>query len=79
VRTEHFKLSPIADPPQRGYTMPTTPGKRQKEKDRQDRQREKEKKRDQRRHEKANDVKSPGGEDPDLAGIVPGPQPPQWE
>jgi hypothetical protein len=55
--------------------MPTTPAKRQKEKNRQDRQREKEAKRDQRRNEKATRVPRAEGEDPDIAGIVPGPQP----
>jgi hypothetical protein len=57
--------------------MPTTPAKRQKEKNRQDRQREKEKRREQRRHDKANATRPTTGEDPDIAGIVPGPQPPR--
>jgi hypothetical protein len=57
--------------------MPTTPAKRQKEKNRQDRQRDKEKRREQRRHERANQTRPEGGEDPDIAGIVPGPQPPR--
>ena len=56
--------------------MPTTPAKRQKEKNRQDRQRDKEKRREQRRHERANTTRPTNGEDPDIAGIVPGPQPP---
>lgn len=56
--------------------MPTTPAKRQKEKNRQDRQREKEKRREQRRQERANATRPRDGEDPDIAGIVPGPQPP---
>ncbi len=56
--------------------MPTTPAKRQKEKNRQDRQRDKDAKRDQRRSERANQEPRPAGEDPDIAGIVPGPQPP---
>jgi hypothetical protein len=56
--------------------MPTTPAKRQKERNRQDRQRDKDAKRDQRRNEKANaPTPRPGGEDPDIAGIIPGPQP----
>jgi hypothetical protein len=55
--------------------MPTTPAKRQKEKNRQDRQREKEKRREQRRHDRANATRPASGEDPDIAGIVPGPQP----
>ena len=57
--------------------MPTTPAKRQKEKNRQDRQRDKEKRREQRRQERANTARSTDGEDPDIAGIVPGPQPPR--
>jgi hypothetical protein len=56
--------------------MPTTPAKRQKEKNRQDRQREKEKRREQRRQDRANAPPPANGEDPDIAGIVPGPQPP---
>lgn len=51
--------------------------KRQRERSRQEKQREKEAKRQQRKQEKAD---RPGtsapGEDPDIAGIVPGPQPP---
>jgi len=57
--------------------MPTTPAKRQREKNRQDRQRDKEKRREQRRQERANPSRPTGGEDPDIAGIVPGPQPPR--
>ncbi len=53
--------------------------KRQKERARQDRQREKTEKRQQRRNDqpKGRDS-SPAAheEDPDIAGIVPGPQPP---
>ena len=56
--------------------MPTTPAKRQKEKNRQDRQRDKEQRREQRRQDRANAPRPTGGEDPDIAGIVPGPQPP---
>lgn len=59
--------------------MPTTPAKRQKERNRQERQREKEQKREQRKHERANTPKTADGEDPDIAGIVPGPQPPLEE
>lgn len=51
--------------------------KRQKELARQERQREKTAKRMQRKHEKSE--RSTGsastGEDPDIAGIIPGPQP----
>ena len=56
--------------------MPTSFGKRQKEKNRQDKRREKEAKREQRKQERANRPTSPEAEDPDIAGIVPGPQPP---
>jgi hypothetical protein len=58
-------------------SMPTTPAKRQKEKNRQDRQRDKEKRRELRRHQRANMTRPTDGEDPDIAGIVPGPQPPR--
>jgi hypothetical protein len=46
--------------------------KRRKEKERQDRQKEKAERRAQRKLEKPE---RPEGEDPDIAGIVPGPQP----
>lgn len=49
--------------------------KRQKERSRQDRQREKEAKRQQRRQDKAQRTPTESGVDPDIAGIVPGPQP----
>ena len=55
--------------------MATTFGKRQKEKHRQDKRREKEAKRQQRKEEKSQRPQTEGGEDPDIAGIVPGPQP----
>jgi hypothetical protein len=54
----------------------TTFAKRQKERARQDKQREKDAKRKQRRAEgpaPRGDVAP--GEDPDIAGIIPGPQP----
>lgn len=50
--------------------------KRQKERQRQERQRDKEVKREERKREKADRPKGDPGEDPDIAGIVPGPQPP---
>jgi hypothetical protein len=50
--------------------------KKQKERQRQDKQREKEAKRQQRRSEKAQRPAGADGVDPDIAGIVPGPQPP---
>jgi hypothetical protein len=49
--------------------------KRQKERNRQDKQREKEAKRQERRQEKARRGPTEGGVDPDIAHIVPGPQP----
>ena len=57
--------------------MATSFAKRQRERAKQERQREKELRRQQRKAEAdrtAPDVKP--GEDPDIAGIVPGPQPP---
>jgi len=52
-----------------------TQQKRQREKDRQAHQREKEAQRRQRRDEKAQRPPGEPGIDPDIAGIVPGPQP----
>lgn len=50
--------------------------KRQKEKERQERQQQKAADRAQRRKEKAErPTRGPGEEDPDIAGIIPGPQP----
>jgi hypothetical protein len=49
--------------------------KRQKERARQDRQKEKDEKRKQRRDGKGDTPAGLEGEDPDIAGIVPGPQP----
>lgn len=51
-------------------------GKRQKEQARLERQREKERQRAERRANRPADEDRILGEDPDLAGIVPGPQPP---
>ena len=48
--------------------------KRQKELARLERRKEKDEKREQRKKERAERV-VPEGEDPDIAGIVPGPQP----
>lgn len=53
--------------------------KRQKEKARQDRAREKEARRQERRREQQERGTPVDGEDPDIAGIVPGPQPPPEE
>jgi len=52
--------------------------KRQKERDRQEHQKAKAERKRQRREEKDTRPKV-AGEDPDLAGIVPGPQPVQEE
>jgi hypothetical protein len=49
--------------------------KRQKELARQTKQKEKALRRLQRKEEKANGEPRADGEDPDIAGIVPGPQP----
>jgi len=54
-------------------TSPTF-AKRQKETNRQRKQAEKAEERVQRRENKVSN-KSVGGEDPDIAGIIPGPQP----
>jgi len=48
--------------------------KRQKELARQEKQRQKAARRMKRRAEKARSGQRPEGEDPDIAGIVPGPQ-----
>lgn len=52
--------------------------KRQKERERQERQREKAEKKKLRREQAVN-APPTNGEDPDIAGIVPGPQPPLEE
>lgn len=54
--------------------------KRQKERQREEKQKEKEQKRLERERDKANKPEAAAGEDPDLVGIVPGPQPVvEWE
>jgi hypothetical protein len=61
--------------------MARNPGalKRQKELARQQKQREKAEEREQRKKEKSERPADAGGTDPDIAGIVPGPQPrPDW-
>ena len=50
--------------------------KRQKELRRQEKQRDKLAKKEERKRERANRSPTEAGDDPDLAGIVPGPQPP---
>ncbi len=63
--------------------MAINPGatKRQKEAARRDKQRKKDEKKEQRKREKEERGGQPlaPGEDPDIAGIVPGPQPPLEE
>ena len=49
--------------------------KRQKEKNRKDKQRDKEVERERRKVEKERKGPAAPGEDPDIAGIIPGPQP----
>jgi len=53
----------------------TSFSKRQRERERQERQKEKALKREERKKEKSDRPPGEGGEDPDIAGIVPGPQP----
>ncbi len=55
--------------------MATSFGKRQKEKNRIEKRQEKQARRVQRKEERANKPRPDGEEDPDIAGIVPGPQP----
>lgn len=55
--------------------MPISLNKRLKEKARQEKQQDKAVKREQRRVEKGARPPTAPGEDPDIAGIVPGPQP----
>jgi hypothetical protein len=49
--------------------------KRERERSRQERARNKEQRRQERRNEKSDRPPAPDGVDPDIAGIVPGPQP----
>jgi hypothetical protein len=55
-----------------------TQQKRARERARQERQQEKLRRRDEAKLRRANTPASAGGEDPDIAGIVPGPQPSPW-
>jgi hypothetical protein len=57
----------------------STFGKRQKERNRQDKQREKLAKRMERSKTEKPDRPFTPGEDPDIAGIIPGPQPKEEE
>jgi hypothetical protein len=55
-----------------------TIAKQTRERDKQVKQREKESRRVQRKEEKAGQVRSHDEDDPDLAGMKPGPQPPLY-
>jgi len=56
-----------------------TQQKRARERARQERQQEKLRRRDEAKVRRANTPAEASGEDPDIAGIVPGPQPRPWE
>jgi hypothetical protein len=55
-----------------------TQQKRARERARQERQQEKLRRRDEAKLRRANTPTAADGEDPDIAGIVPGPQPSPW-
>ena len=55
-----------------------TQQKRARERAKQERQQEKTRRREEAKIRKANTPHSGGDEDPDIAGIVPGPQPSPW-
>jgi len=56
-----------------------TQNKRARERVRQERQQQKTLRRADQRERKANQPRQAGDEDPDIAGIVPGPQPPAYD
>jgi hypothetical protein len=56
-----------------------TQQKRARERAKQERQMEKTRRREEAKVRRANEPHQSGGEDPDIAGIVPGPQPRPWE
>lgn len=58
-------------------TRPTLE-KRAKERARQEKRKLKDERREQAKINKANNPRQEGDEDPDIAGIVPGPQPSPW-
>ena len=63
-----------------GRPGPATQAKRNRERSRQERQQEKDEKRSQRKElRKERDRLVADGVDPDLDGIFPGPQPPQYD
>ncbi len=53
--------------------------KRQKERARQEKKAQKAERRAERKSHRDDLPRADNGEDPDIAGIVPGPQPPLWE
>ena len=55
-----------------------TQNKRARERARQERQEQKAARRAEHKQRKANEPNTAGNEDPDIAGIVPGPQPNPW-
>jgi hypothetical protein len=55
-----------------------TQQKRARERARQERQQEKQRRREEAKGRKPMVVRTADGEDPDIAGIVPGPQPSPW-
>jgi hypothetical protein len=63
----------------KGHSMNPGVNKRQKERQRQERQKEKAERKKLRQEEKRTREPTPDGVDPDIAGIVPGPQPPADE
>ena len=58
-------------------TRPTLE-KRAKERARQEKRQKKEERRANAKLQRSQNTKQEGGEDPDIAGIVPGPQPSPW-
>jgi hypothetical protein len=55
-----------------------TQQKRARERAKQERQQEKSRRREEAKVRKANEPRQAGDEDPDIAGIIPGPQPSPW-
>ena len=55
-----------------------TQQKRARERAKQERQQEKTRRREEAKTRKANSPRREGEEDPDIAGIIPGPQPSPW-
>jgi hypothetical protein len=61
------------------HNGPPSISKRNREHARQEKNQQKAARRDQRAHERRERAGAPPAEDPDIAGIVPGPQRPIWE